>query len=419
MVGNNLSGLLKKSLGPDQLNLLQRVAGQAAALHVPAFLVGGPVRDLLMDRAITDLDVVVEGDAIRLARALVKAHGGKAAAHPKFGTARWSTDQTGLDLISARSEQYEQPGALPKVTFSNIEADLRRRDFTINAMALRLEQDHFGELLDPLGGRGDLDRGMIRVLHPRSFLDDPTRMLRAVRYERRYAFAIHAETLELVNADSRSVLGSLSGERLRHELDLIFEESDPSAILARLAELGLLAPVHPGLATLTRPLPSLAEPPVEWGEFKTAEILTLRQTLGWICWLIDAPVAELESIAERLAFPAALTKAARAAASLYAELPALAGSRPSEWTNHLDSHPALAAYAVYVRTQTPELQMYLSKWRHIRSQTTGDDLKARGLPPGPEYRRILTRLRAAWVDNEILTFKDETDLLDKILKGAQ
>ncbi len=312
---------------------------------MPVYLVGGQVRDLLLKRPVSDLDVVVEGDAPQLARALAMAGGGNVTEHAKFGTATWFLDGSAIDLISARSEVYEHPGALPTVTFSSIDDDLRRRDFTINAMAVRLDAGHFGELLDPLNGQDDLSHKLIRVLHLRSFLDDPTRMLRAVRYAARYDFAIVPGTLQLINEDSRQVLSSLSGERLRHEFDLIFGEENASQILARLKELDLIRPIHLQLSTVNPQLPTITEPPSEWGDFKTAEIHSLRQTLGWIIWLMSLPDSDIESIAERLAFPGLLTKTARAAATLLADLPSLSDAKPSRWTYYLDDFPNNSSYA--------------------------------------------------------------------------
>ncbi|MCB1602931.1 MAG: CCA tRNA nucleotidyltransferase, partial [Xanthomonadales bacterium] len=188
-----------------------------AALNMPCYLVGGFVRDLLLKQPVNDFDFVVEGDAIKLGKQLVKTFGGKLTPHFKFHTAIWHLPSTfnlqpaTLDLITARKEMYEKPGALPTVTPSNIEDDLRRRDFTINAMAVRLDGEGFGEVLDPLDGQADLERGVIRVLHPNSFMDDPTRIFRAIRYEGRYSFTLEPSTLEGINLEALKVLSSLSG----------------------------------------------------------------------------------------------------------------------------------------------------------------------------------------------------------------
>jgi len=175
-------------LPSEKQTLLSDIAAQAAAMDMPCYVVGGFVRDLLLSKPINDLDVIVEGDAIKFGKSLVKTFGGKLTFHDKFHTAIWHLPSTfnlqppTLDLITARKETYLMPGALPTVAPATIEDDLRRRDFTINSMAIRIDGDHFGELLDPLNGQADLEEGLIRVLHPHSFIDDPTRIFRAIRY---------------------------------------------------------------------------------------------------------------------------------------------------------------------------------------------------------------------------------------------
>ena len=155
---------------------------------LPLYIVGGSVRDLVLGHRLNDFDLTLEGNAIALARSLASKHGGTITAHIKFGTANWllpdhlKIDHPTLDLVSARSETYKHPVALPTVKLGSIADDLRRRDFTINAMAIRLDGSHFGELRDDLNGMEDLQNGIIRILYPRSFIDDPTRMYRAVRY---------------------------------------------------------------------------------------------------------------------------------------------------------------------------------------------------------------------------------------------
>ena len=414
-MSRSLDDLLRKTLPKPRLDLIHRVADEASRLGFPIYIVGGFVRDLLLSRPVNDFDIVIEGDAIKLARALTKADGGKVTTHPKFGTASWTFEDSAIDLITARSETYQHPGALPTVKFSTIDDDLRRRDFTINAMALRLDGDHFGELLDPLNGQEDLKAQRVRVLHSRSFVDDPTRMLRSVRYALRYGFKISPDTLKLIGDESRAVLKRLSGERLRHEFDLIFEEDKPSEILAKLAELDLLKSVHLLLSKLSPQLPSIFEPQAEWGEFKSANILSVRQMLGWLLWLAPLDKDEVESVSTRLVFPAALTKSVHAASALFAALPTLSFTKPSQWTFYLDDFPKLSVYAAYLKSNRSELKGYLSKWQFIRPLITGDDLNVRGVKPGPEYQKILSRLRAAWLDGDIRTQEQEMILLDNFL----
>lgn len=390
-------------------------------MGMPVYLAGGVVRDLLLGRPVQDLDIAVEGDAIKLARSLQRTEGGKALAHPKFGTATWElpawentieSQHRTIDLATARTERYAQPGALPVVEFSSIEQDLRRRDFTINAMALPIQDGQAGALLDPFGGRKDLAKGLVCALHAGSFLDDPTRMLRAIRYASRYGFRIAPETRRLINPQSRSVLARLSGERLRHELDLVLDEADAAGMLRQADELELLQTLHSDLGA---PGPDFARlhdsvPDPRLG------LQSDRLTLGYLLWLMDLSPEQVSSLGDRLSFNASLAHMLAAAAMLRAELPGLRGSPPSKWTTRLDKVPPLSIYALYLRSEEPALASYLVKWRNIKAGIDGEELKRRGLVPGPFFKKALTRLRAAWLDGEVSSAAEENALLERILR---
>ena len=398
-----------------QLTLLRDISSLSADLGMSCYLVGGSVRDLLLEKPINDLDIVIEGDAIKFGNELVSKLGGKLTTHPKFHTAIWHFPSTFdlqpsfLDLITARSESYKTPGALPTVTPASIEEDLRRRDFTINAMAIRLDGAHFGELLDPLNGQSDLRQGTIRVLHPRSFIDDPTRIFRAIRYESRYSFQLDPATLELINPESLTVFKMLSGERIRHELDLIFDETNSLPALLHLQELNAFKYIQPVIPAFNLEYSDLLEMDPE------LDIPSDRATLAYMLWLMDLSEAEIVSIARRLDFTSDLTYSVWAASQLKKSLPFLVDSKPSIWTFALEKLPLLSIYVVYLVSGEGPLLNYISLWRHVKPHTTGNDLKARDLPPGPRYGEILTQLRAAWLDGEIMNEKEERDLLNTLL----
>jgi len=399
----------------EEQNLLSSIADQAASLGMPCYLVGGFVRDLLLGEPVNDFDIVVEGDAIQLGESLVKKYGGKLTPHTKFRTAIWcpstldtSTPDT-IDLITARSETYTTAGSLPTIKPSTIDDDLRRRDFTINAMAVRLDGEHFGELLDPLGGQDDLSQKSIRVLHSHSFIDDPTRIFRAIRYEARYSFILHPSSLILINPESLAVLERLSGERIRHELDLIFEEENSHQMMLRAGDLGLFKWIHSDL-------PAFNDEYSDFLEIDTGlDISASRTNMGYILWLMDLSEAVILSIAQRLDFSSDLTHAVWGASQLKKSLPFLVNSQPSIWTFALEKLPLQAIYAVYLVSGEKALLDYLSLWRHIKAHTTGDDLKAHGLPPGPRFREILSQLRSAWLDGVVKNYKEEKELLNKLL----
>ena len=406
---------LKHALGEDRLRLLELIIEESTRLGYPLYIVGGSVRDLVLGRPLNDFDLTVEGDAIALARALMARHRGGVTAHTKFGTAKWFLPENlkaghdTLDLITARSETYKHPAALPTVKPGSLDDDLRRRDFTINALAVRLDRSHFGELRDDHNGLNDLQKGIIRVLHPGSFIDDPTRMYRAVRYEGRYGFRIAEDTLALI-PDARPLVERLSAQRIRHELDLILDEPNAVAMLKRLEELDLLVPIHPSLSDFDRS--NLAR-------VQSDDPVLQNRNSRWTLWLMHLTDQEIEFLNERLHFTAALLKILRSASLLHANLPAVIGLKPSEAVEVLEGYSlkALEVFSIAVQDQEIKkiLTQYLTEWWYVKPKTTGHDLKKHGIPPGPKYNEILRRLRAAWLDGEVKTEEEEKKLLKTIL----
>ena len=225
----NLSDKTEKQLPAELVEFMQAAGLVATSQRQSLYLVGGVVRDLLLGRGNFDLDLVVEGDAISLAQRLADITQGKIRTHPRFNTAKLRWNRWSVDLATARSETYERPGALPRVKPGSLASDLFRRDFTINAMAIELVLGRYGQLIDPYRGRDDLNRGWVRVLHERSFIDDSTRIWRGLRYEQRLDFQLEPDTLKLLKRDI-PMLDTISGDRIRHELELILREELPEKI---------------------------------------------------------------------------------------------------------------------------------------------------------------------------------------------
>jgi tRNA nucleotidyltransferase (CCA-adding enzyme) len=362
--------------------------------------------------------VVIEGDAIQVAAALKARHGGALTLHTKFRTATWQPPVgPPLDLVTARRETYPTPASLPQVSPATLADDLARRDFSINTLALRLSDS---ALIDLHNAQADLKNGQIRVLHPQSFIDDPTRLYRAVRYETRYNFKIDPATLALIPS-ALALVERLTAERLRHELDLVFHEPRPAHALARMAKLGLLeailADVLPWDSHLAAQLDlALAAPPApEWGLALTFSGQPLNLVLGYALWFARLKHSQIALLHERLNFPLAVLKTAQAASGLMTNLPALAGSQASAWVRRLEEVPLPAIYAAYLVSAEPGLKQYATEWQHIHPKTDGDALKALGLPPGPRYAEIIWLLRAAWLDGEISNAWQETQLLESLL----
>lgn len=430
----DLGDRLRTAMSPADLAVLRLVAESAQRLSMPLYAVGGLPRDLILGRPPQDIDLVVEGDAILLAGELASEHGGSVMAHRRFGTAVWSRpsprrDPQGaatamysglsLDLAMARTETYPHAGQLPRVRAGSILDDLHRRDFTINAIAVRIDGAQFGDVLDPVGGIEDLHRKRIRVLHDGSFADDPTRMYRAVRYEQRLGFQIDARTRDLLLAGGRRVR-LVSGERLRHELDMVLMEARADAALGRLSDLGLLGKVHPKLPADSkcrrrlRTWHARGRAP-EDPKGSPTEMLNL-----WTIWLVDLGPSTLRSIGRRLALGQKEMVSILAAAHLFQAVETWVNWRPSRLSENLDRLPPAAVETV--RSCLPSgravrlLDQYLESWRHMRPRTTGRDLLARGLPPGPGYRSILRTLRAAWINGDVHELDGERRLLERLIR---
>jgi tRNA nucleotidyltransferase (CCA-adding enzyme) len=340
----------------------------AAASIDGAHLVGGAVRDLLRDVRPRELDVAVEGDT----GALLTALGGEPRRHDRFGTASVRTDSCRFDVAMTRAESYARPGALPDVRPAGIGEDLRRRDVTVNAIALGLAD---GELRCAPGALEDLRDGLLRVLHDGSFIDDPTRLWRIARYRARLGFAIEPHTRELARAAVQGgALATVSGTRIGNELRLALAEDDPVAALESAAELGLAPWLDVDRARIERALAIL---PPEGDRGLTVLAAAAREALPEL----------------------GLTGPAARAVALGLVLRGLdlRGASPSATARAFDGAPVEAVAA----TGTPEAERWLRADRHRRLAITGEDLLAAGVPAGPELGARLWAARAALLDGDV------------------
>lgn len=423
------SAKLRSALGSATYALLCRVVKEAERQRLLIYLVGGLVRDLLLGRRSQDLDLVVEGDAIRFGRRLVEKFGGRLVMHKPFGTAVWWLRRESsnsrlpefIDLISARSETYAHPAALPNVKFDDIRADQHRRDFTINTLALRLDGPAAGHILDPWGGLSDLKAGLLRTLHPRSFSDDPTRIFRLLRFAGRLGFKIERSTASQLTQYLPHVK-RLSGERIRNELELILGEEKRVAILRAAQGKGVLRQVHPGLrfphAATARMAGHISKPASYW------ELPDFTEShLAFVLWLMFLSPRTAASIAERLRFETPLRTAIVSAAQLRVEVRMLVSLPPSQLVAGLEREPMLAVYALFLmhegKALGKKLDQFARRLRHVRPHINGNELRKLGVPPGPTYKKILARLRAARLDGEVRTARQERALLETLLHGSR
>jgi tRNA nucleotidyltransferase (CCA-adding enzyme) len=401
----NLSWQIEQYLPQQLLWLVSNVSGQATKLGQTVYLVGGVVRDLLLGYPSFDLDLVVEGDAVKLAQQMAEITQAKLLTHPRFGTAKFCYSNFNLDMATARGETYARPGALPAVTPGTLKDDLSRRDLSINAMAISLTSNDYGELVDPYQGKNDLEHRLIRILHPRSFIDDATRILRAVRYEQRLGFELEPQTAQLLKRDI-TMLDTISGDRIRHELELIFREKQPEFVIKRLAELGVLQRISPFLIGDGW----IAE------KFEKARQLKKPNQLPslYFCLLTYSfSESKIEQILNHLNIPAKLSRAMRDTLSLKIRLSQLnkPSMRPSEIYYLLQEYEPLAIQANAIASESSmvhhHLQLFLTKLRYVRTSLNGEELKRLGISAGSEMGKVLQALHKAKLDGEVNTKADE------------
>jgi tRNA nucleotidyltransferase (CCA-adding enzyme) len=378
------------------------------------------VRDVLLGAPVQDLDFVVEGDGPEVARQLAEDLGGRVTSHPRFGTATLSLNGCRVDLVSARKEVYPRPAALPQVFPGTIEDDLARRDFTVNALAVPLGEIR-PKVLDLHGGVGDLRRGLIRILHPNSFVDDPTRIFRAVRYEQRLGFRIEHRTLaRLRDGTAKGHLAALTGDRLRHELERILREDRPGPALKRAWELGLMAAIHPALRGGTAPAWLEAIAALDGGKEKerTGDATHLVYLAG-LTYLLSSE--EAEAVIHRLNMPRPWAQVVRDTVSLRkleAELadPSLPRSRLLALVEGSGPEAVLAVRRVSGSPGVAcRLAEYLNELRFVAPALKGRDLLAMGVPDGPMVGQVLRGLREAKLDRKVSTEAEERLLVQEIL----
>jgi tRNA nucleotidyltransferase (CCA-adding enzyme) len=393
---------------PQRLDPVLEAIAAASGPYEGVYLVGGTVRDILLGEPSFDVDIVVEGDAIALAGALADELGGRVRAHDKFGTAAvlYGEDER-VDVVTARSESYDAPGALPTVEPGSIDEDLHRRDFTINAMAVSLKAEP-GLLVDPFEGRSDLEAGRIRVLHDRSFIDDPTRILRAIRYEDRYGFRMDDKTVALArDCIATGHVGDLSGARLREELIALLEEGDVSHAIPRLAELEAEKEIHPhvvaddeavALFDRLRELNDryqLNVPAWRLGIAALARELSPGEIAPWLDGL-KVRRRDADQIA------AAITEGPKIAQQLGAD-----STTPADIVAIAEPHAPDAPLFALALVDLPQLRDYFERLAGIRLEITGADVTQLGLGESPRVGEILAELRRRKLNGELEGRDDE------------
>ena len=386
---------LQRRLGRRRLELVQRIAETAREAGWETYLVGGVVRDLLLERATRDLDLVVVGDARKVAARIARSEGARYREHAAFGTASIEfEDRLRVDLATARRETYARPAALPRTAPSGLGEDLLRRDFSVNSMALDLSASGFGGIIDPCGGRADLRRGLIRILHDRSFIDDPTRLFRALRFANRLDFTVEAATADLMHqATGSGAIDRLSAARVHRELLLFFEEPGWADAAAALGDFGVWQAIDRGLG-LERGVVGRIERAESWAEWygaiDGAEPVT-RWVLALGALMHGTTRDKREHVVKRLrpgrGEALDLLDAPDRAGEILTRLRSARHPRPSRVFGICEGASAVTCLLALSDTRPGAIRQgissFLLRWRSLQADISGEDLLQAGVPRGP------------------------------------
>lgn len=425
--------LLRERLSKPLIDLLQLAGRTGEELGMPVYAVGGFVRDILLAIPNEDIDLVVEGDGIAFAQQLGERLEARVRPHLKFRTAVLILPSgQKIDVATARLEYYEYPAALPIVELSSLKMDLYRRDFSINTLAIHLAPLHFGKLVDFFGGQQDIKDGIIRVLHSLSFVEDPTRIIRAIRFEQRYQFRIGGQTERLIkNAVRLNIFQKLSGARIRHELRLLTEDTAPVKALARMRDLGLLQEIHSLLHFPPSKEGLLAEIErvVSWYKLLFRE----EKPDVWIIYFLGLvsgfDSGQVLALAARLQFPpktqALVEVTRRQLRQVDMELGQWGRQRGSlaDLYDILSNLPLEGLLYAMARQRKTELKKaishFLTHLQDVRPAVSGRDLADLGLAPGPAYSSILRTVKRALLNDQVRTREEQLALARRLARAVR
>ena len=431
----SVAGLLGKRLSSGMRETLHRIGAVGDGLGLAVYVVGGFVRDLLLGIDNLDIDITVEGDGVFFAERYAEIHGGRVRSHRKFGTAVLVLpDGRKIDVASTRLEYYESPGALPTVERASLRHDLYRRDFTINTLALCINRERFGQLTDHFGGQQDIQERVVRVLHNLSFVEDPTRVFRAIRFEQRLGFHIAPHTENLMQSAVRMhLLDKLGGERLLSELVQILREKEPTAAIGRISSLGFLPVIHPMLKLVPATKRVLQETGqvMAWFRLLYLEDRCEPWQVYFMALCDGLTPEEFRTACSRLAIPGHL--ASRLCSQRHLVFTTLKvikqhlkqtamvrNSQVNIWFSGLTLEMLLYLAARASSEQVRRfVSLYLTRLRGVAPLLDGNDLLGLGLKPGPLFRRIKEQLLHAFLDGEVNSREEEEALARSLASTAE
>jgi len=400
----------------------------ASGLNMSAYLVGGFVRDLILGVENLDLDIVVEGEGIRFAEDFARTLGSKLVRHRRFGTATVIIKpHLKVDIATARSEVYPAPARLPVVTGGTLKDDLLRRDFTINAMAISITPDNFGRLVDLYAGRSDLKNRKIRVLHDLSFIDDPTRILRAVRFEKRYNFKIEPKTLKLLKESVRlKMLEKVEPQRIRDDLILVLKEKKPLKEIRRINELAGFGFINPELKITRRAygLLNAIEKEINWFNKKYPERRNIDAWLIYLIGLLDAlDTRVIKNFCRSFAFKRGEEKRILDYKGISSGLISKLSKEKVKPSQIFCAFEPLSYEVILIlkakyknRYLRRHIEDFLEIYNGMRIFVSGHDLHDLGLAPGPKYQKIFASVLNAKLDGEVKTKEEELELIKSLIK---
>jgi tRNA nucleotidyltransferase (CCA-adding enzyme) len=384
----NLAKKIREQLPAEAMDTLSKAEKLAHSTGERLYLVGGVVRDLLMERSVFDIDLVLEGNAITFAEELKKEINAGLTLHKPFLTATLEWQNFNIDLTTARNESYTRPGALPTVRPGNLKDDLFRRDFSINSMAVSLAEENYGQLIDLYGGLDDLNNKLVRILHEKSFEDDATRIWRAVRYEQRLDFSMEEKTLASLR-QSLPMLKTVSGDRIWYELECVFREAMPEKVFLRAEGLGVLKYLHPQL--------SIDSHLAKWFGQARSMNKTSPPSAGLYLALLTYGMRETGSVdlSRYLNLNRATAQTLRDSLKIKALREELSEEpmQPSAIYLHLNGFTEDALTANMIAAEPGavrrNIKMYLDELRYVKTSLTGEDLIALGIKKGPQIKLLL------------------------------
>jgi len=421
----NVTELMVRNLPVHIRDLLGQISFLADREGFCVYVVGGFVRDLILGVENLDIDLVVEGDGLVFARTLAEFLCGKVRIHEKFGTAMVILpDKFRIDIATARTEYYEYPAALPKIEVSSLKQDLYRRDFTINAMAVKLSQQDFGCLIDYFGGKRDLEEGIIRILYNLSFVEDPTRILRAVRFEQRYNFHIESQTLILArNAIKANMLDKLSIDRFREELKHILGEHSPTGAVLRMKELNIWQFILPEANIEEETVEVLKNIPAAIDYFRDMQVDIANVWIIYLSALVRLTGCHASEVNDRLKLTKEEQRILSEILCSYDDIvEQLSCPRPMKMSEIAAVLRRTSAEAyTYILAGSPNeavkerLKNYLPRSRHNKLLINGDDIKKLGFSPGPHFKEVLDAVRDAKLDGEVRNRAEEIDFVRRYM----